>query len=65
MQFHCVYVFGDKRGRIWVKDRISKSKNSNRVAVMFCHTDIYILVLCPVNFLEEDRNNFPVVDHCL
>ena len=49
---------------MWVEDRISKSK-INRVAVMFGHTEIHIPVLCPVNFDEQDRNNFPVVDHCL
>ena len=63
MQLHFVYVFGDKRRNMWVEDRISKSKNSNRVAVMFCHTEIHIPVLFAVNFLEEDRNNFPLVDH--
>ena len=49
---------------MWVEDRISKSKN-NRAAVMFCHTEIHIPLLCPVNFHEQDRNNLLVVDHCL
>ena len=52
MQFHYLYVFGDKRGHMWVEDHISKRKNYNRVAVMFCHTEIQIPVLCPVNILE-------------
>ena len=52
MQFQYIYVFSDKRkGRMWVEDRISKSKN-NRAAVMFCHTEIHIPLLCPVNFHE-------------
>ena len=52
MQFHYLYVFSDKRrGHMWVEDRISKSK-INMGAVMFCHTEIHIPVLCPVNFHE-------------
>ena len=65
MQFHCVYNFGDKKGHIWVEHRISKSKNDNRFEVMFCHAEIHIPVLCPVNFLVVIRINFPVGDHCL
>ena len=52
MQFQYIYVFSDQRkGRMWVEDRISKSKN-NRAAVMFCHTQIHNPLLCPVNFHE-------------
>ena len=47
-----MYVVSDKRsGHIWVEDLISKSK-IDRVAVMFCLTEIHIPVLCPVNFHE-------------
>ena len=62
LQFRYVYVFGDKRGHMWVEDRISKSKNNNRVAAISCHTEIHIPVFYPVNFLEENKNSFPVVD---